>query len=374
MRSVCCPTYHNSTTTTVSTRTTDYLSSTTQCHTPLIFLCYAGHQSAGTLDTMKIHKLREELPVLSEDNMDVVMMDLDDETEDGIDLTAAVEVDTVVCCDEDEEIEPDDGDDDDVIRPRSKRCFYKTILAGVRIWQRPPLDVCSRCEEFAEVRQRRLDIQAALSAVRDGTEEEWSAHQEILASNGGQLRCREIVRELENDLIDLHEHVTWKHSQRRAVKLREEHLKEWELLIFLDYGGMTDSLGKKVNVWSATIVAKGHEQTHIDFFFDAANQNCQRPGFKKNGEAGIFFLDQLLNPVNCPQGREDQSWLNLLFPKATHVILSGDTGNGYRAYQMLQFLSTVFRWYSWEVELFPLAHARVKSNGRPHRSPECVPD
>ncbi len=43
-------------------------------------------------------------------------------------------------------------------------------------------------------------------------------------------------------------------------------------LLQLNYAGFTDSAGKKVSVWSATVVASGRQQEHYDFFFDQAGK------------------------------------------------------------------------------------------------------
>jgi hypothetical protein len=128
------------------------------------------------------------------------------------------------------------------------------------------------------------------------------------------------------------------------------------VLAFLDYWGMQDSRGKKAAMWSATLIGWGNRrQVQVDFFFDAANQTGVPDGHKKDGEAGIYFLDQLLNPAKHPEGaHRKQSLLDSLFPGTTSLLLSGDTGNGYRAYLMLAFLSMVYNLYKVWVELSPL--------------------
>ena len=103
----------------------------------------------------------------------------------------------------------------------------------------------------------------------------------------------------------------------------------------------------------------------LTFFFDAANQLCTRPGAKKNGETGIFFIGELLNPLRSPK-KDGVALLKQLYPDGTHVILSGDTGNGYRAYEMLEALSHVFEKFAFTVELIPLGpnHAWNSSDSR----------
>ena len=146
----------------------------------------------------------------------------------------------------------------------------------------------------------------------------------------------------------------WREQQRGYLKRRENELKPNELLLQLDYGGFTDSRNSKVNCWSATAVlpaksGKPHDVEHFDFLFDAANQNQTegKPGAKKNGQSGIFFLGELLDPT---RGSNGVSLLGSRCPDATHLILSGDTGNGYRAYEMLEELSTVFAKFGFTVD------------------------
>ena len=56
------------------------------------------------------------------------------------------------------------------------------------------------------------------------------------------------------------------------------------------------------------------------------------------------------------------------YPENTHImiIMSGDTGNGYRAYAMLDELSMVHEKYGYTVELSPLApgHAWNRTDAR----------
>ncbi len=134
----------------------------------------------------------------------------------------------------------------------------------------------------------------------------------------------------------------------------------------LDYGGFTDSAGKKVSVWSATVIAKGRKQEHYDFFFDQPDKkNTGVAKAKKDGQTGINFLRELLDPGLSPL-KDGVSMLAHRFPSIKHLILSGDTGNGFRAYAMLEELSTVFVKYGYTVELSPLApgHAWNRTDGR----------
>ena len=53
-------------------------------------------------------------------------------------------------------------------------------------------------------------------------------------------------------------------------------------------------------------------------------------------------------------------------PGLSDLILSGDTGNGYRAYEMLEALSAVFEKFKYSVKLIPLApgHAWNRTDAR----------
>ena len=132
-------------------------------------------------------------------------------------------------------------------------------------------------------------------------------------------------------------------------------------MLYLDYGGFTDSAGKKISVWSATILAKGRQQVHVDFFVDAANQVSNRPGAKKSGKTGIYFLRELFD---SPDGAG--SLFSRVYPAVTHLLLSGDTGNGYRAYEMLEELSCMFSKFKYTCELIPLppGHAWNRTDAR----------
>lgn len=134
------------------------------------------------------------------------------------------------------------------------------------------------------------------------------------------------------------------------------------VLFQLDYGGLTDSRNRKVNVYSATGVAKGRKLEHFDFLFDSANQ-CQREGergAKKDGQSGIYFLDMILDPSRNPAAN-GKSILHTYYPTCKRIILSGDTGNGFRGYEMLDYLSTVHEKYKVRVELIPLAPGQFVS-------------
>jgi hypothetical protein len=111
---------------------------------------------------------------------------------------------------------------------------------------------------------------------------------------------------------------------------------------------------------------------HFDFFFDQADKKMKGAGkskkdgkAKKDGQTGIYFLRELLDPNRSPMGN-GVSMLQGAFPEVKHLIFSGDTGNGFRAYAMLDELSCVYEKYGYTVELSPLApgHAWNRTDAR----------
>ena len=270
----------------------------------------------------------------------------------------------------DDEPEGDQPDDRVTLlfRPRSYCGLYRGVLKGCRLWKRPPNEYCDRCAECLEKRRELEDLTAALTGKPDTGG--------LVASHGGERGAWAYVVTLQLALQDLNKHVAWSSESRRYVKHRETNLR-WddrgkEVLLYLDYGGMTDSRGSKCSVWSACAMAKGRQQEHFDFHFDAANQHHSLargdgPGHKKDGEAGIYFLGALLDKKRWPGNADsDKALLQHVFPGATHILLSGDTGNGFRAYEMLDELSSVLRRYGYFVELMPLGpgHAYNRTDAR----------
>ena len=276
---------------------------------------------------------------------------------------------------EDEEGEDEDGPEQPpadatqrILYPRSEKCFYKRILKGMRMWKRPDHDDCSRCGAFTKTSERVKALTAALLATEEDAE--FLAAADLIRRAGGQQKAWQEQREATLLLPGLKKHVLWKQSQRGYVKWREVHLTEIEAMLYLDYGGMQDSGGKKLSVWSVTVKAFDREEEHFDFFFDALDKRKGgHEGAKKNGSTGIFFLAELFDPARGPDpeaGKERQSLFHSRFPKVRALILSGDTGNGYRAYGMLEELSTLFLKWKLNYELISLApgHAWNPTDGR----------
>ena len=263
-----------------------------------------------------------------------------------------------------------------VLSPRSLAGFYRGLLRGVRLWRRPPQEYCDRCAECTTVTDEVEQLTKALTTFTTGKS---GGDVDLVRSAGGERKAWARVRFLQTKLPDLQKHVAWKDKSRAYVKHREQNLR-WELapggvrevLLYLDYGGMQDSRGAKCSVWSACALAKDRLQEHFDFHFDAANQNHSvkrgdGDGHKKDGEAGIFFLGALIDPARHPGGG-GRSLLDEVFQGATNVLLSGDTGNGFRAYEMLEELSKVLYRFglTYKVELMPLGpgHAYNRTDAR----------
>ena len=143
-----------------------------------------------------------------------------------------------------------------------------------------------------------------------------------------------------------------------------------QALLQFDYGGLQESAGKKVSVWSATVITKGRKQEHFDYFFNALNsKKADHDGAKKNGSTGVFFLHELFDPKRGPPakaGETQKSAFRTRFPDTNELIFSGDTGNGYRAYMMLEEISTMFEKFGLKVELIPLSpgHAWNRTDAR----------
>jgi hypothetical protein len=253
------------------------------------------------------------------------------------------------------------------LSPRTYQTFYGTILAKERVWQRPPEDHCTRCADFKVKTARHLELTRAVSIIEGDPSWEWASA--ILTAAGGTQAAHEEARRLAVQLPDLKKHVTWRARQRAYLKRRERALPITHQLWQLDYGGLTDSRGRKVSVWSATVIRPAGEQENIDFFFDSANQGGAGEGAaKKDGQTGIYFLHELFDPLRSPAGPDGRrtSMVQRMFPEVKHVILSGDTGNGYRAYAMLDELSRLKGTAGITFELIPLApgHAFNRSDAR----------
>ena len=251
----------------------------------------------------------------------------------------------------------DDIDNQLLLRPRSYRFFYRTLLRGVRLWQRPPHNHCERCAAYEKCIKRISDLSAALVSRADSVDH--AKNSEFVASAGGSAAAWEEVRKLQLQVPDLQKHVDWDSTARAYLKKRRSKMPITEVEWQLDYGGVNDSANKKVSVWSATVLsapATKRKQEHFDFFFDQSpSKDANTKGTaKKDGLTGIFMLGEMLDRAKSPSN-DGVALFRALYPTVDSIILSGDTGNGYRAYAMLQELSKVFQKYGYKVKLIPLA-------------------
>jgi hypothetical protein len=326
-----------------------YLSRLVTTH---IILC-ADAKATNTLDKLSVHLLRSQLPVFNASDVEEALKKEsgDSPVSQEIDLSGLDELDSNGE-DSDAEEENDSFEDVDkptVLYPRAQRAFYKSLLKGMRMWRRPPDEYCARCALYTKNKAKIVEL-TGVTEAGDARPEVWQK-----------------LRELRAKMADLRKHHKWRKQQRLYVKHRERNLKPEELMLLLDYGGLTDSANRKVNVWSATALAKDREQENYDFFFDSANQTQKddQQGAKKNGQSGIFFLGEMTDPGRDPN-RGKVALIRHSYPNAKHIILSGDTGNGYRAYEMLEYLSGLFEQFGFTVELIPLppGHAYNRTDAR----------
>jgi hypothetical protein len=190
-----------------------------------------------------------------------------------------------------------DADEEDeqgpyVLYPRSMKFFYNKLLKNLGLQRRPPHDACDRCAQYDKNEARTYELQAAVRCKASDVDH--SKHAKVLEDAGGLQAARAELRSLEHEHGDLKKHVEWRELRRAYCMMRHDNLQPGEVMWQLDYGGFQDSGGKKVSVWSVTVLAPGREQEHFDFLFDAANQHSDRPGAKKDGITGMFFLHELL--------------------------------------------------------------------------------
>ena len=105
--------------------------------------------------------------------------------------------------------------------------------------------------------------------------------------------------------------------------------------------------------WAVTFILMGGRQHTVVVFFQG----------KKDAGMGMRAWRELLDPARNPHNN-NKSIVEELFPDVDHLILSGDTGNGFRSYPMLNWLSTVSDDYGYNVSLVPLApqHAHNRTD------------
>jgi len=105
-----------------------------------------------------------------------------------------VQVDTAPAGEQEEEDEEQDAalyppDRRRILFPRSQRAFYKSFLAGMRLWQRPPNDHCTRCSDYEVAHNRMCELTAALYSSPNNPE--YANHAEDCGEGWGQTRRRD---------------------------------------------------------------------------------------------------------------------------------------------------------------------------------------
>jgi hypothetical protein len=315
-------------------------------------LTYINARNDNALCELGVHELSAERPLTTETLAGLVVAAVDAENLVGDEEDDGDESETIM----DDVLSTDPDLSKRLLYPRSQRCLYKGILKGIRMWKRPDHDHCSRCGDHVKLCACLMTLQAALLST--ALDPEYQSATDVVQRAGGTARAWERVREITNKIPDLAKHVKWRQTQRKYLKGREKMTAE-EAVLQLDYGGVQDSHGKKVSVWSATVITIDREQEHFDFFFDALDsKKADHNGAKKNGSTGIFFLYELFDPKRGPKakpGETQKSLFTTRFPTKNSLIFSGDTGNGYRAYMMLEFFSTMKDLFGIMVELIPLS-------------------
>jgi hypothetical protein len=337
---------------------------TQHTHTHTLTRTHTGAETRGgiALASLTAAQTRPQLPVFVPE-----LAALSDEEPDSVE---AVEIDTSPLPLEYDLEGTSKAGEDGVLQPRSQDALYRGLCTGLKLWQRPPDDYCSRCTDHAVKTARSLALTTALAGQGDDA-------LMVVTNAGGRIAAAAEQRALLNDLEDgLDQHVEWRKQQRFFVQCCARDLKPHQLLLYLDYGGFNDSAGRKVNCWSASVLSAGRQKTpdHIDFFFDSGNQQQRgdEAGHKKDAKAGIYFLNELVDPKRDPVApasgglQASVARLRRKYPASTHLILSGDTGNGFRGYEMLDFLSQLQSKFGFTVELIPLApkHAFNLTDGR----------
>jgi hypothetical protein len=270
--------------------------------------------------------------------------------------------------DADDEVDTAQADDDPndpyVLTPRSSVFFYKRLLGGMRLWKRPPHNHCTRCAEFVTTRDTLCNLTVALCMPAEHPEYQRSL--DLIERAGGRQKAWVTQRQMTLKLPDLQKHMDWQADQRPYSMRRERKLTWLQAMLYLDYGGFTDSANEKVAVWSATVMAKDRPQEHFDFFFNQGGKGKDTDATaKKNGQTGITFLGELFDKDKSPHN-DGVSMFHRSYPGKDEVVLSGDTGNGYRAYAMLEELSTFYIKYGLKVTLLPLppGHAWNRTDAR----------
>ena len=176
---------------------------------------------------MKVHKLRQQLPVFSERTCAYFLGEADSQDSKENDR---VESGEAAIGAPDQESEEDQPDDPTVVRPRSYRAFYSTLLGAsvlsngeispkLRLWKRPPHDLCDRCRDYLIAVARLEELRGALDGLPDHVDAD--KHEAVLKAAGGRTKAWAEKRKLEDiTLPDLKQHVVWRKSARKYIASR----------------------------------------------------------------------------------------------------------------------------------------------------------
>ncbi len=183
-------------------------------------------------------------------------------------------------------------------------------------------------------------------------------------------------------------------SYHIQVLHRKRTMSESEVLMYLDYGTNYDSqgivclsclfvfvcasqvscyssIGDHVDLWGATLATRecGVERLHRfiviytkDFDEDKANKNwhtsvlCLREMVSSWWSLYVFCKRlKICEHLDPERGVDGVSWLRTLCPKVQTLLVSGDSGNGFRGWEMCYYYSTPFEDYSIRVLQIPCA-------------------
>ena len=127
-----------------------------------------------------MHELAAQLPVFAAADVEKALMQESEDSMPG-------EVDTSPLPDS-LDFEDDDDQEDShlVLHPRSERALYRSVLAGMRLWARPPDEHCDRCAKYVVVKTR-IQLLSASLLVQPGTPE-WDEAKCVVEGAGGKQR------------------------------------------------------------------------------------------------------------------------------------------------------------------------------------------
>jgi hypothetical protein len=111
--------------------------------------------------------------------------------------------------------------------------------------------------------------------------------------------------------------------------------------------------GGHVDIWSVTLVTLRNGalvRQNFDVFYDKDRVFGET---NKNANTGMMALRLFVDPDRNPTNT-GRSVLGDLAPQVTHLIFSGDTGNGFRGIPMSWYHSTLHRQYGLSCEQIPL--------------------